>query len=97
MKESRLRPRVVLWWGIGLTAGGLLLTLLVSQFGYSVVQTADGDVTVGMVATVDVVTRLFTQVIAPLGVALIGAGIVMAYVARLHEARPVREDRLVDE
>ena len=29
MDESKLRPKVVLWWGIGLALAGMLLEVLV--------------------------------------------------------------------
>jgi drug/metabolite transporter (DMT)-like permease len=32
--ETRLRPKVVLWWGIGLSVAGVLLTTFLPQIGY---------------------------------------------------------------
>jgi len=82
---SRLRPKVVLWWGIGLTLGGLLLAALMPQLGYalSVQQNASAGVDQGLLSAVSIVVGLTAQVVPPLGVALIGAAVVMTYVARL--------------
>ncbi|SEH81463.1 MULTISPECIES: hypothetical protein [unclassified Leifsonia] len=101
MKESKLRPKVVLWWGIGLTIGGLLLAVLVPNLSYTFLN-AQGGATVdqGLMLLLDVCTRIIMQAIAPVGVALIGASVVMAYVGRLltpaHE-RVAVADTVADE
>lgn len=94
MNESNLRPKVVLWWGIGLTLAGALLTILVPQIGYAaVVQVNYGPTRVdqALLLVLDLVVRILGQVLAPLGVALIGAAVVMAYV------RPARREVLEDD
>jgi len=82
--ESRLRPKVVLWWGIGLAAAGLLLNLLLPQVGYAVIQ-VNGSTRMdqGMLLALNVVVDLIRQTLLPLGIALIAASVVMAYIARL--------------
>lgn len=89
MNESKLRPKVVLWWGIALTVAGALLTILVPQIGIAAVVQPGSDVNVdqGVLTVLDVVVRIIGQVVAPLGVALIGASLVMTYVGRLLAAR----------
>ncbi|MDR6969793.1 hypothetical protein [Leifsonia shinshuensis] len=92
MNGSRLRPRPVLWWGIGLTLGGVLLTLLLPQLGYTLTLQHDASTGVdqGMLVGIDLVVRVVAQVVPPLGVALIGASLVMTYVGRLLTADPSR-------
>ena len=89
MNESRLRPKVVLWWGIALTVAGALLTVPIPQIGIAAVVQPGSDVNVdqGLLTVLEVVVRIIGQVVAPLGVALIGASLVMAYVGRLLAAR----------
>ncbi|WP_431220568.1 hypothetical protein [Leifsonia xyli] len=83
--ETRLRPKVVLWWGIGLTAGGLLLAVLVPQLFYNLALPAGGPrpIDQGLLLSVDVLTRVLAQGVVPVGAALIAAGVVMTYLARL--------------
>lgn len=85
MTASKLRPKVVLWWGIGLTVAGLLLTTFVPQVGYliAVQHDASSGVDQGLLVGLNLVVSLIAQVIPPLGVALIGAAVVMTYIARL--------------
>jgi hypothetical protein len=82
--DSRLRPKTVLWWGVGLTLGGMLLTLLLPPIGYSLAGLSSGasGVDQGLLGGLDLVVRLIGQVVPPLGVALIGASVVMAFVAQ---------------
>lgn len=89
MTGSRLRPKVVLWWGIVLTIGGMLLTTFLPVLGYAVTGTynTSSGVDQGMLTSLQFVLQLIGQVVPPLGVALIGASVVMAYVARLLPAR----------
>jgi hypothetical protein len=93
--ESKLRPKVVLRWGIGLTIAGVLVTLLLPQLAYTAVQqpSSAADIGQGLVLLVDLLTRVIAQVLAPLGVALIGAAVVMSYVARLLAPAAANEDR----
>lgn len=82
MKTNRLRPKVVLWWGIATTAGAALLVMLVPSvlnvYGNAGTQGLQDFYTV-----VGVLLQLASIVLPPLGGALIGAGIVMAYVQRI--------------
>jgi hypothetical protein len=93
MTESRLRPKVVLWWGIGLTVGGVLLTVLGPQLGYAL---ALGRGTTamdqGLLTVVGVLVQLIAQIVPPLGIVLIGAAVVMAYVARVVAPRSAAPD-----
>lgn len=90
--ESKLRPKVVLWWGIGLTVAGALVTLLLPQLAYPVALqpgTATG-VDQALLTLVNLVIQVVGQVLSPLGVALIAVSVVMAYVgARLPAATPL--------
>ncbi|WP_241702029.1 hypothetical protein [Leifsonia shinshuensis] len=93
--ESKLRPKVVLWWGIGLTLAGVLVTLLLPQLAYTAAMqpSAATRVDQALLTVLDLVIRVVGQVLSPLGVALIGASVVMAYVAlpaarRTAEAEP---------
>ena len=84
MIESKLRPKVVLWWGIGLALAGMLLEVLVPGLSVDLLNAQPrATVDQGLLVLLDVCTRVITQAIAPLGVALIGASVVMAYVGRL--------------
>lgn len=85
MIESKLRPKVVLWWGIALTVGGVLLAMLLPQLAYTAAQqpSAATGVDQALLTLFDLVVRVIAQVMTPLGVALIGASVVMAYVGRL--------------
>lgn len=96
--ESKLRPKVVLWWGIGLTVAGVLVTLLLPQLAYTAAQqpSAATGVDQALLTLVDLVIRVVGQVLSPLGVALIGASVVMAYVgARPPAATSAPENRSV--
>ena len=96
MTESKLRPRVVLWWGIGLTAGGLLLSVLVPQLFYTIALPSSGPTRLdeGLLTVLDLFTRVLAQGVVPVGAALIGAGVVMAYVARVAGARTSQDDHM---
>ena len=93
--ESKLRPKAVLWWGIGLTIAGVLVTLLLPQLAYTAAQQPSSAASVdqGLLLLVDLLTRVIAQVLAPLGVALIGAAVVMSYAARLLAPNAANEDR----
>jgi len=83
--ESKLRPKVVLWWGVGLALAGVLLTLLMPQLSYSLLPEPSSATGVdqGLLLLLSLVIRIVGDLLTPLGVALIGASIVMAYVGRL--------------
>lgn len=85
MTESKLRPKVVLWWGIGLAVAGLLLNLLLPQVGYALTVQVNASTRVdqGMLTALSVVLDLIRQTLLPLGIALIAASVVMAYIAGL--------------
>ena len=93
--ESKLRPKVVLWWGIGLTIAGVLSTLFLPQLAYTAAQqpssTTGADQ--ALLVLVDLVVRVIGQVLTPLGVALIGASLVMTYVGRLLAPAAPNADR----
>jgi hypothetical protein len=90
VNESKLRPKVVLWWGIVLTVAGALLTILIPQIGYPAVVQVDYralGVDQDLLVLLDLIVRIVGQVLTPLGVVLIGGAIVMTYVARLLAAQ----------
>lgn len=93
--ESKLRPKVVLWWGIGLTIAGVLVTMFLPQLAYTAAQqpSSAAGVDQGLLLLVDLLTRVIGQVLAPLGVALIGAAVVMTFVARLLSPAAADDDR----
>lgn len=82
MNESKLRPKVILWWGIVLTVAGVVITLLLPQLAYTAMQqpSAATGVDQGLLTLVDLVVRVIGQLLTPLGVAFIGAAVVMVYV-----------------
>ncbi|MGO4299445.1 hypothetical protein [Leifsonia sp. RAF41] len=92
MIESKLRPQVVLWWGIGLTVGGLLATTVLPRLAYGMMPAVSGanGVDQGLLTGLAYIVQLITQIVPPLGVALIGASVVMAYVRRLLAPVPDR-------
>jgi hypothetical protein len=97
--ETRLRPKVVLWWGVGLTVAGMVLTTVMPQIGYAAstqFNSATG-VDQGLVVLLELVVRLVDQVVPPLGVALIAASVVMAYMGRLLGSRAPVLERSVDD
>jgi Na+/proline symporter len=87
--KSRLRPKVVIWWGIGVAVGGSLLVLLVPAVLGLFLR---GETTVGQEAqgVVEVVLRMASGVLPPLGAALIGAGIVILYIEKNVAGSPRR-------
>ena len=91
---SKLRPKVVLWWGIGLALAGVLSTVLLPQLGYAVVfRPASGNaVDQALLALLELVLRIVEQVMLPLGIVLIGASVVMTYVDRATAARAADAD-----
>ncbi|MDN4598605.1 hypothetical protein [Leifsonia virtsii] len=97
--ESKLRPKVVLWWGIGLALAGVLLTLLLPQLSYSLMPDPSSATGVdqGFLVLLSLVIRIVGDLLTPLGVALIGASVVMAYVGRLLAAREPETETALDE
>jgi uncharacterized protein (DUF697 family) len=91
-----LRPKVVLWWGIGLTVGSTLLNLLVPALVYGAWAdpSALTGVDQGLAVTVQTVLQVVTGALPVLGPALIAASIVMAYVGRLIGRSPEHAFRL---
>jgi ABC-type hemin transport system substrate-binding protein len=85
MRSSRVAPKVVLWWGVGLALGGGALIILLPNLAYTVATTGNNLVGVdqGLLMGVDFVVRILSAIVAPLGTALIGAGIVMFYLRQL--------------
>jgi hypothetical protein len=97
--ESRLRPKVVLWWGIGLALAGVLLPLLLPQVSYSLMPEPSSATGVdqGLLVLLALVIRVVADLLTPLGVALIGASVVTAYVGRrLGTHEPETEQGLGD-
>ena len=93
--ESKLRPKVVLWWGIGLAIAGILVSLFLPQLAYTAVQQPSSATGVdqGLLLVLDLVIRVIGQVMTPLGVVLIGASVVMTYVGRLLAPTSPEADR----
>lgn len=87
--DSKLRPKVVLWWGVGLALAGVLVALLLPQLAYSAIPAPSSATGVdqGLLVLLDLVIRIVSDLLTPLGVALIGASLVMAYIGRLLSAR----------
>jgi hypothetical protein len=85
MKTSRLQPRAVLWWGILATLAGAVLVVSLPSIGFGIVSGASGGpgVDQGILVALDVVVRLLNAIVIPLGVALIGASVVMTYLRRM--------------
>ena len=81
MKASRLRPRVVIWWGIALSVVGALLVVFVPAVFYQLSGGATGSAGVdqGLLSLFDFALRIAAVGLPPLGPALIGAGLVMLY------------------
>ncbi|WP_348787481.1 hypothetical protein [Leifsonia sp. NPDC080035] len=88
-----LRPAVVLWWGIGLTVLGVVLGLALPWLLYNQ-QTPGAAMDQGMLVLLETAVRLLTGVAPLVGVAMIAAGIVMAYLKRLIERAPEHTFRL---
>lgn len=80
---SRLRPKVVLWWGIGLLVADAVLNFAVPAVfaGFAAASGANGvdQALYGLFATV---LSAVNRVMPFLGAALVGAGVVMFYIAR---------------
>ncbi|HEV7565974.1 MAG TPA: hypothetical protein VGO31_08475 [Microbacteriaceae bacterium] len=81
MKSSRLRPGVVIRWGIVISVGGALLIVLVPMFAYQMYATPNG-VDQGLIAVIQTLVSVANIVLPPLGAALIGAGLVILYIEK---------------
>ncbi len=88
-----LRPKVVLWWGIGLTVAAAVLQWVVPLFFYGSYAQANG-VDQGMLFVLQTTGQILNVTLPVIGAALISAGIVMAYLARLIERAPEHSFRL---
>jgi hypothetical protein len=84
-RTRRLRPRVVLTWGICLTLGGVALELLLPTIGSALVSAAPSATPLdqGFLLALDLVVRVVKLGVTPIGAALVGAAAVMYYVAPL--------------
>ncbi|GIT78842.1 hypothetical protein LLS1_05110 [Leifsonia sp. LS1] len=82
MNARRLHPKAVLSWGIALTIAGSVLTVFIPNIAafFTNAQTAATGVDQGILVLFDLVSRIVGGVVTPLGVVLIGAAVVMAYV-----------------
>lgn len=80
--NTPLRPRVVLWWGIGIAVGGSLLVILTPIVIDWMIVSGATDAGQGVHTAVEVVLHAAASVLPPLGAALIGAAIVMVYLER---------------
>lgn len=91
-----LRPKVVLWWGIGLTVASTALNLVVPAIVFGAWAGGSGPTGVdqGLAVTVQTVLQVVTGALPVLGPALIAASIVMAYVGRLVVRSPEHAFRL---
>lgn len=91
-----LRPKVVLWWGIGLTVASTVLNLVVPAIVYGAWSGGSGATGVdqGLAVTVQTVLQVVTGAMPVLGPALIAASIVMAYLDRLSVRSPQHTFRL---
>jgi hypothetical protein len=86
MNSSRLRPKVVIWWGIAVAVGGALLVVLVPWvLNGMLIGVSQGQQDFRVI--VEIILEVARSVLPPLGGALIAAGIVMAYVERLWSTR----------
>ncbi len=82
---SRLRPKVVLWWGIGLIALYLVLNFTVPGLAYAANGNGGGGANPldqAMLGTLFTVLSTVNMIAPFLGVTLIGASIVMFYVEK---------------
>ena len=82
MNSSKLRPNVVLWWGVGLAVVGALLVIFVPSLSYYLVDSSNsaGGVSNGLLSFL---VRVLGAILPTLAIVLIGASIVMAYLRQL--------------
>ena len=74
-------PRKTLWWGVGLSVGGAILTVTAPPL---LAMTLPLDTTAGQTAffAFETAFSVIRQLALPLGAVLIGAALVMSYVDR---------------
>jgi len=89
MESPRLQPKPVLVWGVALTICGSVLTIFIPNIAwfFTSARTAATGVDQGILTLLDLVSRIVGGVVTPLGVVLIGAAVVMAYVRSLLQGR----------
>lgn len=81
IKTSRLRPSVVIWWGVAVTVLGALLVIFVPNFVTSMT-TGQSGLPTDFESIFEITARAIAMIFPNLGTVLIGAGIVMLYVDR---------------
>lgn len=91
-----LRPKVVLWWGIGLTVASTVISVVVPAvvYGAWAGETGANGIDQGLAVTVQTILQVVTGALPVLGPALIAAAIVMTYVGRLVVRSPEHAFRL---
>lgn len=89
MESPRLQPKRVLGWGVALTIAGSVLTIFIPDIAwfFTSATTAATGVDQGILTLLDLISRIVGGVVTPLGVVLIGAAVVMAYLRSLVQAR----------
>jgi hypothetical protein len=84
-------PKLALWWGIALTVLGALIATFAPGAVISLVQAQGGDPQL-LTGVIVIASSLITQLVLPLGCALIAAAVIMFYIDwRLNMSGP--EDR----
>lgn len=96
---SRLRPKVVLWWGIGVVAGSVVFSYGVAAISAATFSGGPGSSATALDQAILGILVTAIQAVnssAPfIGAALIGAGIVMFYIAK--NVLPPAQQAVVDE
>jgi len=89
MESPRLQPKRVLVWGVALTIAGSVLTIFIPDIAwfFTSATTAATGVDQGILTLLDLISRIVGGVVTPLGVVLIGAAVVMAYLRSLLQPR----------
>ncbi len=81
-----LRPRLVLTWGIALILGGVALEVLLPAIGAAIATARPSSaMDQDLLLALDLAARLVRLLVAPVGAALIGASLVMFFLAPLVE------------
>jgi hypothetical protein len=91
MRTTKFRARVVLWWGIGLLLVGVLVELFLPPLTFGIMGVGSAGTTQvdqGLLTLLDGVLRVAVSLLTPVGTALLGAGVVMAYLERRDSALP---------
>lgn len=90
-----LRPKVVLWWGIAVTLLSAVLGIALPALVYGgLFLTGATPLDQGMLGVVQGLLQIVTGTVPVVGGALLSAGIVMAYLARVIERAPDHSFRL---